>query len=472
MTTENPLIQVDQQMVGDIYTSQEVMDNLIILCDEFGSRFGGTEGEQNAAAFLKERMEAYGLHNVHLEPIEYLGWARGQATLTILSPVHKDLPCISLPHSPPSDLEGYLVDMDEGAPDDFEERAAEIKGKIVLTTSEARPKGSKRWIHRNEKYGRSLLAGAAGFIYVNHYPGYGPVTGGIGDYQGAGLAPGISLCKEDGAYLQRLLQRHGEVRVRIHTSDRLEPMTSWNVVGDLPGAENPEQIVMLGSHYDGHDISQGAEDPASGVVALLDAARVLARYAPNPHRTIRFVLWGIEEIGLLGSQQYAEDHSQEMDQLRFYLNMDSAGARANNRDIVLNEWPDLEPLFVAWSKEMAADFAVGQSVNAHSDHYPFFIAGVPTAGISSVRSTSSGRGYGHTRYDTVDKVEQRALREAAALSARLALRVANAPAHAWPAARRSREDVEELLDGPDYREEQAYSTRLEALYAQARAETS
>ena len=75
-------------------------------------------------------------------------------------------------------------------------------------------------------------------------------------------------------------------------------------MGDLPGREQPDQIVMLGSHYDGHDISQGAEDPASGAVAVLEAARLLARYAPALPCTVRFVLWGIEEIGLLGSRAY------------------------------------------------------------------------------------------------------------------------------------------------------------------------
>ena len=81
---------------------------------------------------------------------------------------------------------------------------------------------------------------------------------------------------------------------------------------------------MVGCHYDGHDITQGAGDPVSGAVAVLEAARVLSAYAPNPACSIRFVLWGIEEIGLLGSRAYAQAHSHEMSGIRFYLNLDSA----------------------------------------------------------------------------------------------------------------------------------------------------
>jgi Zn-dependent M28 family amino/carboxypeptidase len=465
MSRENPYLNIDRNMVGDTYTSPEIMDNLLVLCDDFGSRFGGTEGERQAAGFVKAKLEEYGLRNVHLEPVEYIGWTRGEARLEILSPVQMDIPCISLPHCPPANLEGLIVDMADGAPEDFDKRAQEIKSKIVLTTSDVSPKGSKRWIHRSEKYGRSLLAGAVGFIFVNHYPGYGPATGGIG-HDGEGLVPGISISKEDGAFIQRLIKRKGQVRVRVVTTDHCEPMTAWNIMGDLPGSKHPDQVVMLGCHIDGHDISQGAEDPASGAVAVMEAARVLSKYAPGVDCTVRFVLWGVEEIGLLGSTQYVQAHADELSNIRFYLNMDSAGSTRNNRDIVLNEWPDLQPLFEGWAEEMALEFAVGQSVSAHSDHFPFFMTGVPTGGIQSAERSMEGRGYGHTKYDTVDKVDLTSLREAATLAARIALRASNVAN--WPVGRRAEEAVAELLDGPDYEEEKKFRASVDALYAAAR----
>jgi aminopeptidase YwaD len=243
-------------------------------------------------------------------------------------------------------------------------------------------------------------------------------------------------------------------------------MTSWNVIGDLPGRQTPDQMVMLGCHYDGHDISQGAGDPASGAVSVLEAARVLAKYAPDLACTVRFALWGVEEIGLYGSRQYVEAHAEELDNVRFYLNMDSAGTETNNRDIVLNEWPDLAPHFERWSEEMALEFEIGQSVTAFSDHFPFFMAGVPTGGMESAERSLAGRGYGHTQYDTVDKVDLRSLREASTLAARLALRMASA--ETWPVARREEKTVLALLDSPEYREEREFRERLDAFYKQAR----
>ncbi|MBN1660571.1 MAG: M20/M25/M40 family metallo-hydrolase [Anaerolineae bacterium] len=461
MSHHNPFLALDQRIVGDCYACSTVMDNLITLCDDFGSRFGGTEGERQAAEFFRATMVEYGLKDVHLEPFGYVGWVRGQATFEIVSPVQKTIPCISLPHSPAADLEGVIVDLGDGAPEDFEERAAEIEGKIVMTTSVTSPRGSKRWVHRGEKFGRSLLAGAVGFIFVNHYPGYGPATGGIGN-AGEALIPGISVAKEDGAYLQRLARRYGEVHVRITSTDRCAPMTSWNVVGDLPGGDKTDEIVMVGSHYDGHDISQGAEDPASGAVSVLEAARLLAEHAGTLPRTVRFVLWGVEEIGLLGSRAYVAAHADEMDQIRFYLNMDSAGARDNTRDIVLNEWPALQPLLEGWSREMALPFAVAQKAAAFSDHFPFFLAGVPTGGMQSAVESLAGRGYGHTRYDTVDKVEIAGLRHASTLAARLLLRMASA--EEWPVARRAEADVLALLETPENREAREIRARVDALY--------
>ena len=249
----NPHLEADRLIAGDTYTSPEIWENLRIMTDEFGSRFGGTEGERRAAEFLRDKMLSYGLENVALEPFDYLGWRRGAATLEVLSPVHKTIPCISLPHCPAGVLEAQLVDMGDAAPAWFEQRAAEIPGKIVMVTSVVSPPGTSRWIHRGEKLGRSILAGGAGFIFVNHYPGYGPPTGGIGQRGRRSLVPGIGLSYEDGAYLSRLAQR-GEVRLRITTTDTSEPMISWNVVGELPG--KTDQLLIIGCHYDGHDIDR------------------------------------------------------------------------------------------------------------------------------------------------------------------------------------------------------------------------
>ena len=460
----NPYEALDQQIVGDSYTSCEAIDNLAVLCDDLGSRFGGTLGERQATEFIQKKFREYGLSNVHLEAVEYLGWTRGEASLEIVSPIQKTIPCISLPHSPPVEMEGTIIDMGDGAPEDFDACAEQIKGKIVMVNSEINPKKSGRWVHRKEKLARSTLAGATGFIFVNHYPGYGPATGGIGHRGQAALIPGISITKEDGAFIQRLGQRHGLVKIRLVTTDVLAPTTSWNIVGELPGDQFPQEIVMLGSHYDGHDISQGAVDPASGVVSVMEAARLLSKYAAPLPRTIRFVMWGVEEIGLLGSRAYVEAHADELKNIRFYLNMDAAGGEAP-KDINLHKWPELQATFDDYQQEMSLDFAIGQTFHTASDHFPFLLGGVVTGGIEAVRETRTGRGYGHTYYDTVDKVQPVKLREAATLAARIALRVAKD--ENWPVSNRDEQAVALLMDGPDQQAAKEVYDQLDSFYSQA-----
>lgn len=457
----NPYLAIDQQIIGDIYTSTLLKDNITTLCDEFGSRFGGTEGEAKAAEFLAQTLRDYGLTNVQKTPFTYTGWRRGTVKLEITHPIQKEIPCITLPHSPPANIEATLVDMGDGAPEQFDLRAKEIKDSIVMTTSVIQPAGVDRWLHRNEKHGRAILAGAKAFIFVNHYPAYGVVTGGIGEDGYASHIPGVGLSYEDGMFLQRLVARHGEVTLKLTSSDEVAEMTSWNITGDIAGTEEADEIVMLGCHYDGHDISQGAQDPASGLVAVLESARVLAKYLPNPRCTIRFAFWGVEEIGLLGSTLYVQQNEAVMEKLRFYFNLDSAGA-IDVKGIELNQWPELTPLFEQWRAQMAAEFGIRQSIFAHSDHFPFLKAGVVTGAVGNFAKVRTGRGYGHTAYDTLDKIDTRSLREAAALGAQIGLRLASIDD--WPVARRGPEAVAQALDTPQNRAEEALFAQLRAFY--------
>lgn len=464
MGKPNPYLEFDQKMLGDIYTSGEAMENLITLCDEFGSRFGGTEGERQAVEFIKGKFQEYGLDQPHLEEYSYNGWIRGKATLEILHPIHREIPCISLPYSPHRQVEGKLIYLKEGSPDDFARLNDHIRGKIVMAMSKNPPR-LNRWVHRSEKYNRSVIAGAAGFIFMNHYPGLGPATGSIAGNREA-LIPGISLSKEWGEFLLRLAERKGEVTLRITTTDETRPMQSWNVVAELRGKRYPEELIVIGSHYDGHDISQGAEDPASGIVVVLEAARVLAKFARNAlDRTVRFIAFGNEEIGLIGARQYVKAHKDELSQIRFMLNLDSAGGK-KRKGIVINNWPALEPIFKEFAAEMVTEMPIGQETSAFSDHFPFFLEGVPTGAMGDTETPREGRGFGHTAFDTVDKVLLSNLRDAAANVCRVVFRIANYAE--WPAQRRSPETVKALLENEASLEIMRIREELEKLYNQRR----
>lgn len=442
MSNKNTYLEIDRQIVGDTYTSTEVMDNLTVLCDDFGSRFPGTPGESKAADFIAETFDRYGLKNTHLESYPYAGWKRGEATLEILKPIRKTIPCISLPYCPAKEVRGELISVGCGTPADFERIGKKIEGRIVLASS-ASPLDMGRWVHRQEKYERTVIGNASVFIFISELPGVGPETGSLQDDRPAPI-PGISVCKEDGEFLTRLMKRKGKVELLIRTHDINERMTSQNVVADLPGSDNSEEMVVIGCHFDGHDISQGAHDPASGMVMVMEAARTLAAYAEGKiKRTIRFIGFSTEEIGLIGSYRYVDAHRDELDKIRFYFNLDAAGG-PGRKGVVLHRWIELESFFRQARDEMAVELPVGQHVNSYSDHFPFFLEGVPTGNMGDPERGPAGRGFGHTRYDTLDKIETVNLRTGSSVAAQVALRVANA--ETFPAKRRSPKAVQQIIN--------------------------
>lgn len=443
MNNKNPYLHLDQQMVGDIYTSRESMENLTVLCDDFGSRFAGTPEEYKAATFISETFTRYGLKNVRLEEYPYAGWTRGPATLTITEPLARTLHCISLPYCPSNDISAELVSVGHGSPNEYSKLEDTARTKIVMAKSSS-PRNLGRWVHRKEKYDRAVLCGASAFIFVSEHPGVGPETGSLQNDSPAPI-PGISVCKEDGDFLTRCIDRYGKVKMRLQTTDINEPRTSWNVVADLPGKEIPEEMIILGCHYDGHDIAQGAHDPASGMVSVIEAARVLATYAADSlKRTIRFIAFGTEEIGLTGASRYTDAHDDELDNIRFLLNMDAAGG-TSRKGIVLHHWEKLQQFFEVFQLlHIHDDMPIGQKVHSYSDHFPFFLKGVPTSHMGDPTSAPSGRGFGHTAYDTLEKVELDNLRRASSIGARIALRCANIKN--IPAKRRSLDEVQKIVD--------------------------
>ncbi|MFH0848010.1 MAG: M28 family peptidase [archaeon] len=440
---ENPHIDVDKRVVSEIYTSSEPLDNLKVLCDVYGSRFPGTTGDLDSVKYMVEKLKSYGVDNACYESYTIPGWKRGPAKLTTTSPMTKEIDCISLPHSIAGRVEGKLVWLGDGAVESYEKRKKEIDGNIVMVSS-ANPIGMNRPLHRSEKFLRSVLAGAKGWIFMNQYPAYGPQTGAI-----SAIIPSISVSYEDGMFLVRALEREDDVRLRIETTDRNMDVVTYNVIADIPGTTSSKEYVVVGSHYDGHDISQGAEDPASGAVVVMEIARNLQKVRDKMKRRVRCICFGAEEIGLYGSYNYVAMHGDEMDDIRFMLNLDSGGSKSK-KGVILHDFPELEPFIGRSASEMRAELPTFQRVGPYSDHWPFFVKSVPcgSGGDPEMIRTSTGRGFGHSKFDTVDKVDLEYLRLAAANYTRLLFRIANA--EDWKPRRKSSNEIEEFIKKQGY----------------------
>ena len=437
---------LDQQLAGLIFTSADVRSNFEMLCDDLGSRFAGTEEEEQAARFLQDKLGQYGLTGVHSEEFEYHGWTRGEARLLITKPWNRELTCLSLPMSPPGSVRGTVVDLDRGAPETFDRNTAQLRGNIALVNIE-NPVSAGRWIQRIEKYNRSVLAGASAFIFMANEEGYGPVTGALG-FNRWGLIPGITVSRETGLQLRRLLRR-GELEIEIETTDELVSKTSWNVIGDIGPADGRDSdMVVFGSHYDGHDLAQGAHDPTSGLVASLETARALALHREQLKRPVRAILFGIEELGLIGAQAYVDTHEEDLDRTRFMLNLDAAGGPTQNALFVYGQ--DTRAYFRTLAAQFDDDLIVDMDLSPlrepehiSADHYPFMAAGLPS-GFVKDPGFSISSGFYHTAHDTIDKIRLIDIKEAAFLAAQLLWRVANDD-H-WPYSRVPGDERRQQLD--------------------------
>ena len=457
---------LDQTLAGQIFTSTEIRANFETLCDDMGSRFAGTAEEEEAAQFLEKKLREYGLSDVCREPFEYPGWTRGVARLTVTSPRPKELECLSLPLSPAGRARGRVVDLDAGSPETFEARTAELDGNIALVTN-LNPTSAERWIHRTEKYNRSVLAGARAFIFMATTEAMGPMTGTLG-FGKWGQIPGIMVSRETGLLLRRLSQRPEPLEIEVVTTDTQAVKTSWNIIGDVkPVSPASEEMILIGNHYDGHDIGQGAEDPASGLVAALEVARVLPRLAAQLQRTVRFVLFGVEELGLMGAHAYVNGHPEEIAATRLMINMDASGGQAPLGLMIYG--PDTTDYFRALFTEMGEDLPVDRETSPlrepehlSADHYPFMATGVPCAFIRDPEMSLTKDFY-HSAHDTVDKVRAIDVKESAFLSARIAWRVANESR--WPGMRLTADEVAKWRASHELSEVRRIEEQIEQLRA-------
>ncbi len=418
---------IERHILSEGWTSDEIYHHLLHLCDTLGHRFGGSESEHQAALFLQQQMEQYGLEHVHLEKFPMYTWDRGVCDLQVLAPSERQLSAIAMPYSDSGTFEGELIDVGEGEISDYDRLGNSVSGKIVLSDAETATRS-----HRTDKYRWAVEAGALAVVFLNRNPGLLHITGALyarnpgganaADHEAPVPAVGVSL--ESGSLLRRLLDRDN-VRLRLTLDNVTRKSHSSNVVGDVPGNGSSDEIIVFGGHYDGHDIAQGAADDAAGTLVGLEVGRLLAPFAGQLDRTVRIVCFGSEEIGLLGSWHHCDTYSSDgsSETLRFMMNLDGAGRGEGGRDVITATGdPEIASYFDDFADRRHYQFTTASSISPHSDHFPFFLKGYPSATLRSSDATAGmiGRGWGHTEADTVDKVSLRGLQMGAVFAARVA----------------------------------------------------
>ena len=377
---------------------------------DIGNRFAGSQGERRGAEAVRNALTKAGAHNAHLSEFDIQGWTRGSSEVTAGG---ESFDCIALPRSPSGNIERDLVDLGYGLPRDFENTDIENKAVIVDTNV---PEWYDRFIHRREKYYYAVEHGASAFLFRNHVEGCLPPTGSIGTPdEPIGTIPAVGVSKEAGS---RISRRFEGDPISVTVEADIHDATSQNIHAVI-GPETKEEVLVT-SHVDAHDIAEGALDNGAGTAIAVQTAVALAQRKADLETRIRFVVFGSEEVGLVGSSHFTD--TRDLDTVKAVLNNDGSG-RARDLQIVTHHFSSFSTAASRVQDRLDSPIHVDPRLRPHSDHWPFVQQGVPGAQLRSV-TDDQGRGWGHTEADTYDKIDSRNIRMHAILVADLAVELA------------------------------------------------
>ena len=314
------------KLIAAATADQFAWDRLAEVTDTYGQRLSGSDNLNRAIAWAVETMKKDGLDNVHTERVMIPKWVRGNESLEMLEPPHHVLPMIGLGGSiatPASGIEADVMVVSSG--EELTRRAAEARGKIVLFNV---PYTNYGETVQYRSGGASMAArhGAVAVLVRSVGPmGHRtPHTGNMSYAADAAQIPAAAIPVEDAQRIQRLVNRKVRVRLRLKMEAKFEPdVESFNVVGEIRGSERPQEIVLVGCHFDSWDPGTGASDDAVGCVVTWEAARLMKKLNIKPRRTVRVVLFTNEENGLRGGNAYRDAHAEEAANHVFALESDS-----------------------------------------------------------------------------------------------------------------------------------------------------
>ena len=245
-----------------------------------------------------------------------------------------------------------------------------------------------------------------------------------GTYDWTRAVPTLVMRNEDYGRITRIMADGTPVTLKIDIQNKEYPegTTAYNAIGEIPGTDKKDEIVMLGGHYDSWHDATGATDNGIGSSMMLEAARILAALHVKPRRTIRVALWSGEEEGLLGSLAYVEQHfgsfenqKPEYAKLDAYFNIDSGTGKPRGASVF---GPAGAADMVREALMPFADWGFMGAVSTDSrrtggtDSTSFNNAGLPGIGLAQ-----DGFDYGsfthHTNLDTYERIYEQDVREAA-----------------------------------------------------------
>lgn len=387
-------------------TDPMAMRLLESLTTEVGARPVGSPAMDRARDWAVANLRSLGFRNVKAETFTTRAWTRGREEAEVLAPFPYTLRILGLgnsPSTPPGGITGRIVLFDS-LDALMAQPEGSLRGAIAIVTQKMRrTQDASGYFAGNAVRSRgsaeAAKRGAVAFLLRSVSTGSArlPHTGGS-----RGEIPAAALAPADAELLERMVQRGGEVTLRLTLESTLnENALAYNVSGEIPGTTRPDEIVLIGAHLDSWDVGMGAIDNAAGVAITTAAAKLSARFG-CPQRTIRVVLWGAEEQGGAG-RAYFEAHQRELGKIVVAGESDSGGGSIVKVALPYQSASHaaLAPLRRAWVP-LGVLPSLEPASYAHADIAPLAQAGVPF--VDFQQDLLGYFDHHHSDDDTLDKI--------------------------------------------------------------------
>ena len=420
------------------------------LTDVIGARLTGSPAHTQAARWARDRFGEWGLANVHLEPFEFgRGWSLEKISVEMTSPRYMPLTAYAEAWTPSMTgvASGRAVYVGDKTASQIEAMASQLRGAIVLThlpqaefvdADRPQPGLNERAVAtgnpanptaRSTTAPAELLpilqrAGAAVALRPSAYRD--GTVGVLGNRTTTSEAvPSIIVSGEQYNMLARLAATSGvELRIELRTRYQEDDRNTYNVIAEIPGRDPAlrSEIVLVGAHLDSWHTAIGATDNGDGVVAVMEAMRILSAVGAQPRRTIRAALWSGEEQGLLGARAYLAQHFADQaarDTLAVYLNDDPGSGKTLGFYMQGNA--AAKAIFDAWLaslKDVGATRNILEGINA-TDHVPFDDVGLPAFTVIKDFDAYDERTR-HTNADYPERMSEDELKQSAIVMATFA----------------------------------------------------
>jgi len=463
----NEAPKVDWDMVAKIreegFQHSKVMDIVGYMTDVLGARLTLSEDMKRAQIWAKNKMKEIGLVNTVIEPFMDYGvtWDNEYFSIHMLEPDYQPMIGFPLTHTPSTNgkITCSTIIVDLKTKKDLDGVRGKLSGKIVLSTppaeidldrmAQATPRRSLDELKQIEEQvipqpqrrrapssppnpeflkateiieffkTEGVLAvlecrsGRPGLVRGFARPGTKDDNWSL---EGSlASLPIIAVTPEHYNRMYRILKRDIPVSVELEVRNRMGEHVEKanNVLGEIPGTDLKDEIVMIGAHFDTWHASPNASDDTAGCAVALEAVRILNAINAKPRRTIRVALWGGEEQGIHGSREYVNKHfgnpkdpdigiKPEYDKFSVYFNQDyGAGAF---RGIYLQGNEFARRIFAAWMeplRDLGFTAISIQSVGS-TDHVSFDRVGLP--GFQFIQDRIPGTA-GHTNLDFLDTLQ-------------------------------------------------------------------